>query len=109
MELTEYKICAKAFLEGTFMFAPSFLVCAGLTACVRAASQQPILFLFIGFLVIASNPLQPRGTVPLLAMPGIQPLVGYICQRLPANSHSLEGTLTAAISSVNELIIAVSP
>ena len=30
-----YEICAETFLEGTFMCAPSFLVCAHLTACVR--------------------------------------------------------------------------
>src|SRR6218665_2485020 len=29
-----YEICAKTFLEGTFMCAPSFLLCAGLMACL---------------------------------------------------------------------------
>ena len=32
-----YEICAKTFLEGKFMCAQSFLVCARLAVCVRTA------------------------------------------------------------------------
>src|SRR6218665_453952 len=35
-----YEICAKTFLEGTFMCAPSFLVCARLKACVHTHSLE---------------------------------------------------------------------
>jgi len=31
-----YEIRTKTFLEGTFMYAPGFLVCARLTTCVSA-------------------------------------------------------------------------
>ena len=31
-----YEICAKTFLEGTYMCAQSFLVCTRVTACVHA-------------------------------------------------------------------------
>src|SRR6218665_3152119 len=40
-DMTE--ICAKLSLEGTFMCAPSFLVCAHLTARVRAHSLEGTL------------------------------------------------------------------
>jgi len=33
------KYMRKTFLEGTFMRAPSFLVCAHLMTCVRARTQ----------------------------------------------------------------------
>jgi len=34
-EMTRMKYVQKPFLEGTFVCAPSFLVCARLTICVR--------------------------------------------------------------------------
>jgi len=37
------EICAKTFWEGTFLCAPSFLVCARLTTCVRAHSLEVTL------------------------------------------------------------------
>jgi len=33
------KLCAKTFLGGIFVCAPSFFVCAHLTACVRMRAQ----------------------------------------------------------------------
>ena len=35
-----YEICAKAFLEGTFMSVPRFLVCTHLMTCVRAQLRE---------------------------------------------------------------------
>jgi len=37
-----YEICANTLLEGTFMCAPSFLVCTCLTACVRARTRAQL-------------------------------------------------------------------
>ena len=37
-----YEICAKTFLEGTFMCTPSFLVCAHLMACVCARTHAQL-------------------------------------------------------------------
>jgi len=34
------KYVQKAFLEGTFMCAPSYLVCARLTTCVRVCTSR---------------------------------------------------------------------
>jgi len=38
LPMTCEKMC-KTFLKGTFMCVPSFLVCANLTACVRAHTR----------------------------------------------------------------------
>ena len=35
-----YEICAHTFLEGTFMFASCFLVCARLTTCVCVCAHM---------------------------------------------------------------------
>ena len=34
-----YEICAKSFLEGTFMCAPSIPVCARLMTCVQSTAH----------------------------------------------------------------------